>query len=299
MLTILSLTGGIAPSVRALDFGLTERNAVRVHYANLLAFSWRALSPLTTDWRESLWRLSLNPRPLTPSISIRAASQHEEAPVAEVEAVHNAQVVEEAQLATAPPSGGDPVPLGLLVFALGSTVLGISLLGYVPLAVQGNTIMPIVFAATGLGLLITTTWAVRIGETFVATVLGAFAAFWISYAALVIGLAHNWYAIPPTAILHTIGEFLIAWDIVIFMLFLVSLRIPLLFSLILGAGVVGVTLITIGVLESSAGIQHAGAVFVLVFAALGYYGYLGTALVSVGGKPLPFGKPALSLLSGK
>ncbi len=103
----------------------------------------------------------------------------------EIEAVHNAQVVEEAQLATAPPSGGDPVPLGLLVFALGSTVLGISLLGYVPLAVQGNTIMPIVFAATGLGLLITTTWAARIGETFVATVLGAFAAFWISYAALV------------------------------------------------------------------------------------------------------------------
>ena len=198
--------------------------------------------------------------------------------MADIKAVHDAQVVEEAQLATAPPSGGDPVPLGLLVFALGSTVLGISLLGYVPLAVQGNTIMPIVF---------------------VATVLGAFAAFWISYAALVIGLAHNWYAIPPTAILHTIGEFLIAWDIVIFMLFLVSLRIPLLFSLILGAGVVGVTLITIGVLESSAGIQHAGAVFVLAFAALGYYGYLGTAIVSVGGKPLPFGNPVLSLLSGK
>ena len=49
----------------------------------------------------------------------------------DIEAVHNAQVVEEAQLATAAPSGGDPVPLGLLVFALGSTVLGISLLGYV------------------------------------------------------------------------------------------------------------------------------------------------------------------------
>jgi uncharacterized protein len=219
--------------------------------------------------------------------------------VTDLEATHDAQVVEEAQLATAAPSLGDPVPLGLLVFALGSTVLGISLLGYVPLAAQGNTIMPIVFAATGLGLLITTSWAAKIGETFVATVLGAFAAFWISYAALVIGLVHNWYGIPPTAILHTIGQFLIAWDIVIFMLFLVSLRIPLLFSLILGAGVVGVTLITIGVLESSAGIEHAGGVFVLLFGALGYYGYLGTAIVSVGGKPLPFGKPAISLFSGK
>ena len=77
------------------------------------------------------------------------------------------------------------------------------------------------------------------------------------------------------------------------MLFLVSLRIPLLFSLILGAGVIRVTLITVGVLASSAGIQHAGGVFVLVFAALGYYGYLGAAIVSVGGKPLPFGKPSL------
>src|SRR5580692_6877432 len=91
-----------------------------------------------------------------------------------------------------------------------------------------------------LGLLVTTVWAAALGQTFVATVLGAFACFWISYAALVLGLAHNWYGIPPTAILHTIGQFLIAWDIVIFMLFLVSLRIPLLFSLILGAGVVGV-----------------------------------------------------------
>ena len=44
--------------------------------------------------------------------------------------------------------------------------------------------------------------------------------------------------------------------------------------------------------------ERAGGVFVLVFAALGYYGYLGTAIVSVGGKPLPFGKPALSMLGG-
>jgi uncharacterized protein len=209
-------------------------------------------------------------------------------PAASVEVV---EVVEAAQPA------GDPVVLGLLVFALGSTVLGISLLGYVPLAVQGNTIMPIVYAATGLGLLITTVWAAALGQTFVATVLGAFACFWISYAALVLGLNHNWYAIPVADIPHTVGQFLIAWDIVIFMLFLVSLRVPMIFSLILGAGVVGVTLITIGTLQSSAGIDHAGGVFVLIFAALGYYAYLSTGFVSVGGKPLPMGAPVLSMFS--
>ena len=37
--------------------------------------------------------------------------------------------------------------------------------------------MPIVLAGTGLRLLITTIWAARIGETFVATVLGAFTGF--------------------------------------------------------------------------------------------------------------------------
>jgi hypothetical protein len=35
MFTILSLTGGTAPSVRALDFGINERNAVPVHHVNL------------------------------------------------------------------------------------------------------------------------------------------------------------------------------------------------------------------------------------------------------------------------
>jgi uncharacterized protein len=191
---------------------------------------------------------------------------------------------------------GDPVPLGLLVFALGGTVLGISLLGYVPAAVQPGSVMPIVFAATGLGLLITTLWAARLGETFVATVLGAFAGFWLSYAAMVLGLTHNWYGIPAADVTHTIGQYLIAWDVVIFMLWLVTFRIPLLFTLILGSGVVAVTLLAIGTLEASTSVNKVGAVFVLLFSALGYYGYLSGAIASVGGKPLPVGQPVVSML---
>src|SRR6185437_4417051 len=40
-------------AVLAFDFGMTARNAVPVHYVNLLAVSWRVLSPLTTDWGEA------------------------------------------------------------------------------------------------------------------------------------------------------------------------------------------------------------------------------------------------------
>src|SRR5258707_10686073 len=136
----MSVKAGQAhPTVRAFDVGMTERNTVPVHYVNLLAVFLACLVAAHNGLGRSLWHLSLNTRSLTPSISIRATPQHEEAPVTDIEAVHNAQVVEEAQLATGPPSGGDPVPLGLLGFALGSTLRAISLLGYVPLAIQCTT----------------------------------------------------------------------------------------------------------------------------------------------------------------
>jgi hypothetical protein len=41
---------------------------------------------------------------------------------------------------------------------------------------------------------------------------------------------------PPADISHTLGQFLIGWDAAIFMLFLVTLLLPLIYSLILGAG---------------------------------------------------------------
>jgi uncharacterized protein len=77
-------------------------------------------------------------------------------------------------------------------------------------------------------VLLTTIWAAAQGQTFVATIFGAFAGFWISYSALVLGLTHNWYG-PAVAAdaQHVIAQFLIAWAVVVLMLALVSLRIPL------------------------------------------------------------------------
>jgi uncharacterized protein len=227
-----------------------------------------------------------------------------EAPMAEVTADaagSDSQLLEaeNVQAASGAALAGDPVVLGLLVFALGSTVLGISLLGYVPAAIQGASIMPIVFAATGLGLLVTTVWAAALGQTFVATVLGAFACFWISYAALVLGLTHNWYAIPATDITHTVVQFLIGWLVVIFMLDVVSFRVPLAFTLILSCGFVGVLFVTLGVANASTGMTKTGGVFILLLAALGYYAYLSTATASVGGKPLPLGSPLLSMFGSR
>lgn len=192
---------------------------------------------------------------------------------------------------------GNPAVLGLMVFATGSLVLGISLLGNVPLAVQPGTVQPIVYAGTGLGLLIATIWAASVQQTFVATILGTFAGFWFSYSGMVLGLTHNWYGIPAADIPHTLGQFLIGWDAAIFMLFVVTLWLPLTISGILGFGTVGVAFLASAVMIGAPWLYHAGGVFVLIFAGLGYYAYLSHAIESVGGPSLPLGKPVVSWFS--
>ena len=83
-------------------------------------------------------------------------------------------VLESAEGVAAEPPGADPAVLGLLAFSVGGTVLGISLLGYVSPVAQGGSVMPIVLAATGLGVFITTVWSAMLGQTFVAAVFSAF-----------------------------------------------------------------------------------------------------------------------------
>jgi uncharacterized protein len=206
----------------------------------------------------------------------------------------------DAPASEAPPASrpaGDPAPYGLLIFSVGGTVLGISLLGYVSPAAQGGSVQPIIYAGTGLGVLFCTIWAAALGQTFPAAIYGAFTGFWLSYTALVLGLAHNWYGIPPADIPHTVVQFLIAWAVVIFMLGLVSLRIPLAFTGIFGSALVADILLIFGTLNGSVDLDRAAGVFVLLFSAIGFYSYLSTGLESVGGKALPLGPPVASMFS--
>ena len=38
-------------------------------------------------------------------------------------------------------------------------------------------------------------WAAALGQSAVAAVYGIFAGFWLSYAVLVLGLLHGWFAV--------------------------------------------------------------------------------------------------------
>jgi succinate-acetate transporter protein len=198
-------------------------------------------------------------------------------------------VAEPAAPAAVTPAG-DPAVLGLPIFVVGSVALAMGLVGYVSPAAAGSAI-PIILAATGIGLLISAVWAAALGQTLVACIFGLFAGFWLSYSVLVIGLNHNWFAIPPADVTHTIASFQISWAIVMGALTLATLRLPVVFTAIVGLVVVALVLLIFGTLNTDTTLTKAAGVVAFGFAALGVYAFLGAASAATGGKAYPLGPP--------
>ena len=196
------------------------------------------------------------------------------------------------------PLAGDPSMLGLASFIAGSVALGLGLVGVVPFGVLGAP-LAIILAATALGLLMATIWCAALGQSAVAAVFGIFGTFWLSYAVLVLGLDHNWFAIAATAALATVKLFLVTWLVVIIMLTLATLRLPSAFTAVFGLVDLALLLLLIGFADASAagvpssGLLKTAGYVVLVFAALGMYLFAGAAATGTGGKPLPLGKPLM------
>jgi uncharacterized protein len=197
------------------------------------------------------------------------------------------------------PMAGDPSILGLGSFIVGSVALGLALVGVVPAGVLGAP-LAIILCATALGLLMATIWAAAVGQSAVAAIFGIFGTFWLSYAVLVLGLDHNWFAITATAILATVKLFLIAWLVAIVMLTLATLRLPLSFSVLFVLVDLALLLLLLGYESASAaGVPSSGLIktagyVVLVFAALGVYLFFDAASAGTGGAArLPLGKPLL------
>jgi succinate-acetate transporter protein len=189
-----------------------------------------------------------------------------------------------------PVFAGDPAILGLPIFVVGSTALGFSLVGYVPDAASG-VIVPVIFAATGLGLVISTLWAAALGQTMVASIFGLFAGFWLSFAVLVLGLFHNWLLIPAANVNRSIALFLISWAIVMGALTVATLRLPVSYTAVVALVVVALVLRTLGVLNADSTLNNAAGIVAFMFAGLGVYLFLGAADAATGGRGLPLGPP--------
>jgi succinate-acetate transporter protein len=205
------------------------------------------------------------------------------APVAQVPA---------AASALAGPLAGNPAILGLPTFIAGSVALGLELVGVVPAGTAGAA-LPIILATTAVGLFLAAVWAAALGQTAVASVFGIFGGFWLSYAALVLGLVHNWFAITASAAVGTQELFLSTWLITIVMLTLATLRLPSAFTAVFALVDLALVLLLIATSNGSAGLVKFAGYVVLVFAAVGVYLFFDAASQATGGRALPLGRPML------
>src|SRR5205085_2350738 len=136
---------------------------------------------------------------------------------------------------TAGPAGaaapaGDPSAIGTPAFIVGAIALGLTLTGLVPASTTGSAV-PIIVTATAMGQTIAAVWAARLGQDAIATVFGVFGGFWLSFAALALGLAHGWYGVTsPAGVLATEKVFQISWLTVFVLLTLFTFRLPLVFT---------------------------------------------------------------------
>ena len=202
----------------------------------------------------------------------------------------------------------DPFVLGLPLIALGTVALGLQMVGYVNVASSGSP-LAIVVAASGLGLLISTGAAIGLdispvssiwsnGRSLPTVVLGAVAAFFLSYGALILGLVHGWFGIAPANVEHTVSSFEISWLVVFAFVGLASLRLPVLFTLLFATFEVVLALLLIGTLKPSTTADNIAGVLEMGIAVASGYVFLAVASAASGGREFPIGRPILARIAG-
>jgi hypothetical protein len=197
---------------------------------------------------------------------------------------------------------GNPALLGLPAFLAGSVALGLVLVGAQVPAGSYGAALAIILASTAIGLIISTIWAIAVGQSAVAAVFGIFSGFWLSFFFLVMAVDHNWFAfatpaaagVPASNItVGAIEVFLISWLVIIVMLTLASLRLPSAFTLLFLLVDLALIFVLLGVSgASTTDLQVAGG-FVFAFVAIGVYLFFDAMAQGTGGEALPLGRPII------
>lgn len=204
-----------------------------------------------------------------------------------------------------------PVPVanaalvGVPTFMVGSLALGFNLAGFFGSNAVAGPPIAIVLMATGLGQLIATIFALKAGESAVACVFGIFTGFWLSYGFLVIGITKNFFGLGPAGtdeastaaflenVANTQKTFLLAWLVLIVILTLVSLRLPLAFTLLFVLVDLALLFVYLGVANANEGTVKVGGYLVLSFVVAGAYLFADAMSAATGGKNLPLGRPII------
>jgi succinate-acetate transporter protein len=154
--------------------------------------------------------------------------------------------------------------------------------------------LPVILAATCLGLLIGTIWAAALGQNIVATLYAVFLGFYLSYGVMQLGLAHDWFHIAPSDAGQVVQVYLICWIFVIVMLTLATLPLPWTFTLLLALVDGALALLLVSVMTGSTLARLGAAGGVGAFTLVAVYLYFHVMSVAFGGRGLPLGRPLVS-----
>jgi succinate-acetate transporter protein len=183
---------------------------------------------------------------------------------------------------------GNPGLVALPLVIAGGFGLGFTNTGIVDVAAAA---VPILLSATAVGLLIATIWATALGQNVNATIYGVFFGFYGSYAALSLGLTHDWFGIAGADVGPATALWLGSWLFTIGLLTVLLLRLPWTYPVLLLVVDIALVLLLIGNLADSAVATQAGGWFVFLFVAIVVYFYAASLWEETGGRSLPLGRP--------
>ena len=113
-----------------------------------------------------------------------------------------------------------------------------------------------------------------LGQNVNATVYGVFFGFYGSFAALSLGLTHDWFGIPAADQSQTTVLWLGSWLLVIGLLTVLSLRLPWTYPALFAVVDVALVLLIIGAVAGSPAATHAGGWAIFVFVGFVIYFYV-------------------------
>lgn len=183
-------------------------------------------------------------------------------------------------------SPADPAPLGLGAFALTTFILSMFNADLINKAGE-PVVLGVALAYGGIAQLLAGMWEFRTGNTFGALAFTSFGAFWLSYWALV---SFSAASIPEANAGDAIGLFLIAWGIFTTYMFVASLRVSVVVSLVFFLLAITFFLLGFGNTGAHTDVVKAGGYFGLATAAAAWYGsFAGVTNATFGRTVVPVG----------
>lgn len=183
-------------------------------------------------------------------------------------------------------SGGDPLALGLMAFALGTLVVGMSTIGVFPATVLGG-VVPIVLGFCAIALFTSTWWSYLLGESLLAATFGTVSGFFFALGALLLGLTHNWYGIAPVDVPAVQEIFYITWFFFFVALIVPFLRFPVIYPITVFFVIALLALAVTALYTGSPTIQVASGAATLMVSFLLFWEWLHVTMTSVGMRKVP------------